>query len=139
MSTTAIRNDFKRMPRTYAGLVAMFPPRPIHDEADYDNAVEVIERLAGHRLNADQEDYLEALATFVEAWERASLESRPEVAPLDALRFLMSEHGMNASDLGRLLGSRTLGGAILSGKRSLSKANIRKLAEHFKVEPGLFL
>ena len=43
---------------------------------------------------------------------------------------------MTASDLGRLLGNRTLGAAILAGRRNLSKAHIKKLAEHFKVEPG---
>ena len=62
-----------------------------------------------------------------------------QIAPLDALKTLLSEHGMSASDLGRLLGNRTLGTAILSGRRALSKTHIKKLAEHFKVEPGLFL
>jgi hypothetical protein len=30
----------------------------------------MIDRLAGFDLNADQEDYLEAIATFVEAYEK---------------------------------------------------------------------
>jgi antitoxin component HigA of HigAB toxin-antitoxin module len=51
----------------------------------------------------------------------------------------VAEYGMTASDLGRLLGNRALGAAILSGRRSLSKAHIKKLAGHFKVEPGLLL
>jgi HTH-type transcriptional regulator/antitoxin HigA len=68
--TTTPAAGFKRLPRTYAGLVAMLPPRPIHDKVDYDNAVEMIDRLAGFDLTADQEDYLDALATFVEAYER---------------------------------------------------------------------
>ena len=46
---------------------------------------------------------------------------------------------MSASDLGRLLGNRTLGAALLAGRRNLSKAHIKKLGEHFKVESGLFL
>jgi len=137
---TATPLDFKRLPRTYAGLVAMLPPRPIHDETDYENTVEMIDRLAGFGLSADQEDYLDALATFVESYERDRFpmgESR--IAPLEALKFLMAENGMSASDLGRLLGNRTLGAALLSGRRSLSKAHIKKLAAHFKVQPGLFL
>jgi len=51
----------------------------------------------------------------------------------------MRGSGLPASDLGRLLDSRTLGAAILNGRRALSKAHIKKLAEHFRVEPGLFL
>ena len=61
------------------------------------------------------------------------------ITPVDALNALLAEHEMNASDLGRLLGNRTLGAAILSGRRDLSKAHIRKLADYFRVEPGLFL
>ena len=80
------------------------------------------------------------LTTFVEVYEAERFpidDSR--ITPLDALKALLGEHGMTASDLGRLLGNRTLGAAILSGRRSLSKAHIKKLAEYFKVEPGLFL
>ena len=140
MSKTVTKKDFRRLPKTYGALVAVLPPRPIHDDVDLANATEMIDRLAGFDLNADQEDYLEALSTFVEAYEAERFpidDSR--ITPLDALKTLLAEHDMTASDLGRLLGNRTLGAAILSGRRNLSKAHIKKLAEHFKVEPGLFL
>ena len=100
----------------------------------------MIDRLAGFKLTADQEDYLEAISTFVEVYEAERFpidDSR--ITPLDALKALLAEHEMTASDLGRLLGNRTLGPAILAGKRGLSKTHIRKLAERFRVEPGLFL
>ena len=140
MTKTATKNDFRHIPTTYSALVAMLPPRPIHDDLDLTNATEVIDRLAGFPLSADQEDYLEAMATFVEAYEaeRFALDDS-RLTPLDALKALLAEHGMSASDLGRLLGNRTLGTPILSGRRALSKGHIKKLAEHFKVEPGLFL
>ena len=51
----------------------------------------------------------------------------------------MAARDTNASDLGRLLGERSLGPKILSGQRELSKAHIRKLADHFGVSAGLFL
>lgn len=140
MSRPASKIRFRDLPKRYAALVAMFPPRPIHDDVDLANAAEMIDRLAGFVLNSDQEDYLEAIATFVEAYEaeRFPLDDS-RLTPLDALKALVAEHGMSASDVGRLLGNRTLGTAILSGRRALSKAHIKKLAEHFKVEPGLFL
>jgi HTH-type transcriptional regulator / antitoxin HigA len=140
MSNTMTKASFRRLPKVYGELVALLPPRPIHDDVDLANASEMIDRLAGFNLNADQEDYLAALSTFVEAYEADRFpmdDSR--TGPLDALRVLLAEHGMTASDLGRLLGNRTLGAAILAGRRSLSKSHIKKLAEHFKVEPGLFL
>ena len=140
MTKAATTNDFRHLPTTYGALVAMLPPRPIHDDLDLANATEMIDRLAGFTLNPDQEDYLEAIATFVEAYESERFPwDDSQLTPLDALKALLAEHGMNASDLGRLLGNRTLGTPILSGRRALSKTHIKKLAEHFKVEPGLFL
>ena len=140
MTRTTTSAGFKRLPRAYADLVAILPPRPIHDRTDYDNAAEMIDRLAGFDLSADQEDYLDALSTFIEAYERDRfLPDDARLAPLEALKFLLGEHGMTASDLGRLLGNRALGSAILAGRRSLSKGHIKTLAAHFKVEPGLFL
>jgi HTH-type transcriptional regulator/antitoxin HigA len=140
MTTTATAAPPRGLPKTYASLVALLPPRPIHDEVDLENATEMIDRLAGHELNADQEDYLEALSTFVEAYEADLFPPEGAVlTPLGVLRELLSQHGMTASDMGRLLGNRTLGPAILSGRRGLSKAHIRRLAEHFKVDAGLFL
>jgi antitoxin component HigA of HigAB toxin-antitoxin module len=51
---------------------------------------------------------------------------------------MLNEQDMGASDLGRLLGNRPLGSAILRGERELSKAHIRILADHFKVSTDLF-
>jgi antitoxin component HigA of HigAB toxin-antitoxin module len=52
---------------------------------------------------------------------------------------MLQERGMNASDLGRPLGNRGLGSAILRGERQLSKAHIRVLADYFKVSTDLFI
>lgn len=59
--------------------------------------------------------------------------------PLDRLRYLVEQTGVSASDFGRLLGNRALGSKLLTGEREMSKAHIRALAAHFKVNPGLFL
>lgn len=39
------RPKSKPMPAAYAELIALFPLRPLHDEVDYDNALEVAECL----------------------------------------------------------------------------------------------
>jgi HTH-type transcriptional regulator/antitoxin HigA len=56
-----------------------------------------------------------------------------------ALEYLLDQHDMTASDLGRLLGNRQLGSAILRRQRQLSKENVLKLAGHFKVSADVFL
>jgi antitoxin component HigA of HigAB toxin-antitoxin module len=119
MTKTATTNDFRHFPTTYSALVAMLPPRPIHDDLDLANATEVIDRLANFALNRDQEDYLEAIATFVKAYESERFPvDDSQLTPPDALKALLAEHGMSASDLGRLLGNRTLGTRIPIARRN---------------------
>jgi HTH-type transcriptional regulator / antitoxin HigA len=129
------------MPKTYAALVKLMPPRTIHDDVDLENVTEIIDRLAvlDHPTN-DQADYLETLATLVAAYENDRHQiDVSETGPLETLKFLLQEHGLNASDLGRILGQRQLGSAILRGDRQLSKTHIAKLAAHFGVSSAVFL
>jgi HTH-type transcriptional regulator / antitoxin HigA len=131
---------FNKMPRTFDGLCRMLPLRPIHDETDYDNAIEMLDSIVGFDLNKDQLDYLIALTTLVGAYEdkHYSMDSTDRTG-LDALKYLLEQNGMTASDLGHLLGNRSLGSKILRGERDLSKAHLRILAARFKVDAGLFL
>jgi antitoxin component HigA of HigAB toxin-antitoxin module len=129
------------LPKSFAELCKIHWPRPIHDAADYHNASEVVDRLALlARRTKDQEDYLESLSILIEKYDRDKI-TTPEAtgaSALETLKYLMEGHDWVASDLGRLLGSRTLGPAILRGDRKISRANAQKLGEHFKVSPGLF-
>ena len=142
MSTTSTTLP-RKMPRDYAGLTDLFPLRPIHDESELENATEMAHRLAvidENRLTRDQADYLEMLSTAIERYEdqRHAIDTT-KLTPLDVLEFLLAEHGMSGSDLGRLLGQRTLGPAILAGRRQLSKAHIKCLADHFNVDARVLL
>src|SRR3982750_93606 len=73
------------------------------------------------RRTRDQEDYLETLSTLIEKYEaeRAAIDTSG-LTPAEMLRYLMRGREMSASDLGRLLGERSLGPAILRGDRELS-------------------
>ena len=117
----------------------MFPPRPVHDSVDYANTMEVVMAMAGHELSDDQQDYLAILSEMILQYDREQDQPRNRGTPLERLQFLVKESGLSASDLGRLLGNRGMGSVYLSGKRGLSKANIRKLAEHFGVRADYFL
>ena len=138
MKTRAVTHD--DIADTYSELVGLFMPRPLHDDVDYRNALAVMDVMAGFDMNRDQEDYFEALATFVEKYENEhhSIE-QAKMMPVELIRSLMEEHGMRESDLGRLLGDRSLGHRILSGEREMSKKHIRILAEHFALNPAALL
>jgi HTH-type transcriptional regulator / antitoxin HigA len=128
-----------RLPTSYAGLIGAFPLRPLQDEVDYDNALEIAQALVGRtNLTEDQSDYLDVLADIIQKYEARQHSIQGGGGPLETLRRMLEERGMNASDLGRLLGNRALGGALLRGQRQLSKTHIRALADHFKVSTDLF-
>jgi HTH-type transcriptional regulator/antitoxin HigA len=138
---TAAATSFDCLPKDYSGLCQSYVPRPLHDAADYASAFQAIEPLAGfsHRLTADQSDYLEAVSTFIEAYDQARVQW-PKGTPLETLNFLLEQHDLTAADLSRLLGAdRSLGPKILRGERRLTVDHIRVLAKHWNIEPGLLL
>ena len=138
MKTRTLTHD--DIPDSYAALVALLMPRPLHDDVDYRNALGVLDAMAGFEMNADQADYFEAIAIFVEKYEAEHHAiANEKLTPAELLRSLVAEHGMTESDLGRLLGDRSLGHRILSGQREVSKAHIRILAEHFNLNPVALL
>ncbi len=128
------------LPKTYAGLVALHLPRPIHDQIACDNTVEVVDALAGAKLNADQEDYLELLSQLVESYEAANLKPYPQATGLESLKFLLEEHGMTGDTLAELLEvDRSTAYKILKGQRNLTTEHIRRLCGRFSVGADLFL
>src|ERR1039457_1768546 len=116
---------------------------PLRSGRDYDAAVAVLDALAVRpegSLDAGEQDYFDTLTMLVEAYDQEHHSADEEKRdPLAMLKYLMQESGMAQADLGRLLGNRALASLILNGHRHLSKSHIRKLADHFKVSPALFL
>jgi HTH-type transcriptional regulator/antitoxin HigA len=91
-------------------------------------------------LAKGESDYLDALSTFIEAYDDKHFPIDPaRIKPLDMLRLLMEQNEMTSADLGKLLGSRSAASMILSGKRAMSKTHIRKLAARFKLDASAFL
>ncbi len=136
----AVIHKTNSVPKSYDALIALFPLRPLHDEVDYDNALEIAGLLVGRvDLSDDQSDYLDVLADIIQKYESRHHAMKGGGSPLQRLGRMLEEQGMNASDLGRLLGNRALGSAILRGQRQLSKTHIRLLSDHFKVGADLFI
>ena len=130
-----------KLPTDFDSLVRLHPPRAISDEVEYELMQEMIDALTSiPKPSAGQKDYLQTLVILFSDYEsRVHAIDTSDLSPLDMLRHFMEQHEMNASDLGRLLGERSLGPKILSGARGLSKAHIRKLADHFGVSADLFI
>ena len=129
-----------RLPKTYAELVALHVPRPINDKVSYENTVAIVDALAGHALNRDQEDYLEMLGDLVESYEEKNLPSLPQLSGSKLLQHLLKENDMTGDDLAKLLRvDRSVAYKILKGTRNLTTEHIRRLCERFAVRADLFI
>jgi HTH-type transcriptional regulator/antitoxin HigA len=141
MSTTTVKH---RVEDSYFELIRALPLRPIRSEVEFDRAIAMLLKLTKSKppetMEAGERDYFEALTMLVQRFEQDRRESSlPKLTPIDRLKFLMEEQAMTVSELGQILGSQPNASLILHGKRSMSKANILKLAKHFVVSPALFL
>ena len=62
----------------------------------------------------------------------------PEVTGVQALKFLMEQHGLKQSDLTEI-GSQGVVSEILTGKRELNIRQVRALSERFGVSAATFV
>jgi HTH-type transcriptional regulator/antitoxin HigA len=62
----------------------------------------------------------------------------PEVTGVQALKFLMEQHGLKQSDLSEI-GSQGVVSEILTGKRELNIRQVRALSERFGVSSATFV
>ncbi|PKL39279.1 MAG: transcriptional regulator [Candidatus Riflebacteria bacterium HGW-Riflebacteria-1] len=102
--------------------------RPIRSEKDYLAALAEIERLIDSEPGTSGSDRLEILSILVEAYEeRFHQIACDDISPIEAIKFWLEQNNMTRKDLEPFLGSRARVSEIMTGKRSLSMAMIRKL------------
>jgi HTH-type transcriptional regulator/antitoxin HigA len=66
-------------------------------------------------------------------------EEQLQKSGVDALKFLMKQHGLSQNDLKEEIGSQGVVSEILSRKRRLNLSHIKKLAKRFHVTPSTFI
>ena len=89
-------------------------------------------------LSPEEREYSELLTVLIEAFENANYDLEGST-PDSRLRSLMEEHGLRQRDLLDAFGSRGISSEVVSGKRAISKAQAKKLAEIFHVPADLLL
>ena len=102
--------------------------RPLRSEADYEAAVDEIERYFDRppKPGSPDADRFDLLSLVVEDYERERWPIDPPY-PVDAIRYGMEMRGLTQADLGRLLGSRQRASDILSRRRPLTMRMAWKL------------
>jgi len=128
-------------PKKYARLANRIVVKAIETEEEYDHIVAAVEQLIGkgeERLSPEESALLETLAILVQAYDDRH-HPLASVAPNEMLAYLMESSGRTAKDLLPVLGTRGRVSEVLSGKRSISKKQAKKLASVFKVTADLFI
>ncbi len=119
---------------------AINPILSIHNESEYDLAVERLNSLIDEIGTNEQHplyELLDTLGTLIHAYEEKH-HPMPECSGAEMLRFFMDEYGLTQSDLPEI-GSQGVVSEILNGKRELNVRQIWALAERFHVSPAVFI
>jgi HTH-type transcriptional regulator / antitoxin HigA len=123
----------------YGKLLSESQPKAIHDESEYDRALEIVDALMSKTdLTPEETELLEVWAILIEAYEEQNY-PMPEATPLEVLLHLMEVKEIRQVDLTGILGSKGVVSEVVNGKRSISKAQAKALGEFFKVNPSLFI
>ena len=128
-------------PKKYARLANRIVVRAIETEQEYDRMVAAVEHLMDKgedRLSPEESALLETIGILIQAYDDRH-HPLPSVAPNEMLAYLMETSGRTAKDLLPVLGTRGRVSEVLSGKRSISKEQAKKLASVFKVTVDLFI
>ena len=114
----------------------------IKNDADHQEALKRIDEIFNARPGTPEGNELELLVHLVEEYEE-SAHPIPLPDPVEAIRFRMEQEGLKQADLVPYLGTRSRVSEVLSGRRKLTLAMIRRLhkglgipAEVLLQEPG---
>jgi HTH-type transcriptional regulator / antitoxin HigA len=132
-TTTEIRDS------VYAELLARSLPRPIRTETERARLAETLLALDDRDdLSPEEEALAEVLTLLIEDFEEKNY-PLPQVSPHESLNALMEERGLKHKDIWPVLGNKGAATEVLSGRRSISKAQAKRLAEFFHVPIDLFV
>jgi len=111
-----------------------------HSEEDYQALVKTLDSLideVGNDQNHKLAPVMETIGNLIENYESQEYEIK-ESSPVNALKYLMQEHGLKQSDL-KEIGSQGVVSEILTGKRTLNIEQVKKISHKFHVSPLVFI
>jgi len=111
---------------------------PIRTEADHDSAVARIAALIAAKPDTAEGEELDILATLVDAYE-AKHHAVDKPDPIAAIQFRMEQQGLTRKDLEPLIGSRARVSEVMTGRRSLTLAMIRRLRNELGISAEVLI
>ena len=128
--------------RKYGRLLGKHRPRIIQSEAEFDRLsaeLEALDKIEERReLDAEEHEMQALISHLCTEYEDRTVEP-PASTPLEVLKFLMEQNGLRPIDLLDVFGSRAVTSQVLGGKREISKAHARRLAQRFHLSVEAFI
>ena len=112
--------------------------KPIRTSKDHERAMKEVETLWGAKSGTPKGDRLDVLATLIDAWEATHYPMDPP-DPIEAIKFRMEQQGLTRKDLEGIIGTRARIAEVLSGKRELSIAMIRRLNAELNIPAEILI
>jgi len=106
--------------------------KPVKNDRELSRALKRIDELWGAKPDTPKGDELDILMLLVEKYEDKHY-AIPASDPIEAIKFLMDQNSMSRKDLEPYIGTSGRVSEVLSRKRSLTLAMIRKLHEGLKI------
>lgn len=130
----------KISPQKYGRLLAKVLPVRIETEEENERMLQEAEKLIdkGDRRSPEENALLDLIAHLIQEFEQRFYHLGG-TTPHEVLRELMVANGVKQSDLWKLFGSKGVASEVVNGKRGISKAQAKALAEYFHVSPELFI
>ena len=116
----------------------MQPIKPIRNEADYELALQDIDRWLDATAGSPERDRLEVLTVLVDDYEAKHYPIIPP-DPIAAIEFVLEQRGMSRKDLEGVIGSSGRISEVMNKQRPLTLAMIRKLVEKFDLPADVLI
>lgn len=106
--------------------------KPIRNDVDLRDAFKRLEPLYQAQEGSAEADEMEILVTLIEAYENKHYPIN-SADPIEAIKFRMEQKGLTQKDLEPYIGSSWRVSEMLSRKRGLSLAMVRRLHEGLQI------
>lgn len=135
MSISTINLDEK----TYGQLLRRTLPHVIRTEEEYARLTDELMRLDDRQdLKPEERELAELLTLLIEEYEERRYPIRNS-NPQQTLHHLMEARNLTQKDLWKIFGSKGVTSEVFHGKRTISKAQAKKLAAFFHVSAEMFI
>ena len=128
-------------PKKYCRLANRIVVKAIENEEEYDRMVTAVERLMDkgeNKLSPEEAALLETMAILIQSCDDRQA-ATSAIPPNKFLAYLLDSSGRTTKDLLPVFGTRGRTSEALTGKRTISKEQAKKLAVMFKVTADLFI